>query len=143
MRSFLCAVAGFAAVSLGAHAMADEVNPLQGDRWSYRPLVVVVPTPEDPVLQSLNDELNEPANREAFVEREMVLYRVVEGRATRNDKPLKPDQAAALLDALDAKPDGPATVYLIGKDGGIKVKEEGGVNAQDIFVTIDRMPMRQ
>lgn len=143
MRSVLCAAAGLAAISLGAHAMANDSNPLQADRWNHRPLVVVVPTPEDPVLQTLNDELNEPANREAFVEREMVLYRVVEGRATRNDKPLTPDQAAALLEELDAKPDGPATVYLIGKDGGIKVKEEGGVNAQDIFATIDRMPMRQ
>ncbi|GGK08201.1 DUF4174 domain-containing protein [Pseudomonas matsuisoli] len=140
MKSFLFAVLG---VAFAATANAESVNPLDAEHWKTRPLVIVVPSPEDPVLKALNDSLQSPENREAFIEREMVLYRVVDGRATRNDEPLTPEQADALLGALDAKAEGPATVFLVGKDGGVKVRQEGSLEPKEIFATIDQMPMRQ
>ena len=35
------------------------------------------------------------------------------------------------------------TVLLIGKDGGLKLRREGGVELDEIFSLIDTMPMRQ
>lgn len=118
-------------------------NPLIAERWQTRPLILVAPTANDPQVTQLRAELAQPANREAFVEREMVLYTVVGGAGSRNDRPLRPQQTQALLKALDAHAGQPATLYLVGKDGGVKVREEQGWSLKALFGTIDRMPMRR
>lgn len=120
-----------------------EANPLQAERWQTRPLIVVAPAGDDPLLQRVDDTLREAAPREAFIEREMVLYRVVAGEATRNGEPLAASQTRAMLQALQVAPDGPATVLLVGKDGGTKLRQQGDADLDGIFKTIDRMPMRQ
>lgn len=118
-------------------------NPLVAERWKTRPLILVAPTANDPQVTQLRAELAQPANREAFVEREMVLYTVVGGAGSRNDRPLRPQETQALLKALDARTGQPATLYLVGKDGGVKVREEQGWSLKALFGTIDRMPMRR
>lgn len=118
-------------------------NPLVAERWKTRPLILVAPTANDPQVTRLRAELAQPANREAFVEREMVLYTVVGGAGSRNDRPLRPQETQALLKALDARTGQPATLYLVGKDGGVKVREEQGWSLKALFGTIDRMPMRR
>lgn len=127
---------------LASTAQAAD-NPLEAERWKTRPLILVAPTTNDPQVVKLREELAQPANREAFVERDMVLYTVVAGAASRNDQPLRPEQTRALLKALDARAVQPATLYLVGKDGGIKVREELGWSLKALFGTVDRMPMRQ
>ncbi|MXS19694.1 DUF4174 domain-containing protein [Pseudomonas oryzihabitans] len=118
-------------------------NPLEAERWKTRPLILVAPTANDPQVVKLREELAQSANREAFVERDMVLYTVVAGAGSRNDQPLRPEQSQALLQALDARAGQPATLYLVGKDGGIKVREEQGWSLKALFGTVDRMPMRR
>ncbi|MFT0181415.1 MULTISPECIES: DUF4174 domain-containing protein [Pseudomonas] len=118
-------------------------NPLEAERWKTRPLILVAPTANDPQVAKLREELAQPANREAFVERDMVLYTVVAGAGSRNDQPLRPEQSQALLQALDTRAGQPATLYLVGKDGGIKVREEQGWSLKALFGTVDRMPMRR
>jgi len=127
---------------VAATAQAAD-NPLLAERWKTRPLILVAPTADDPQVSRLREELAQPANREAFVEREMVLYTVAGTAGSRNDQPLRPEQTLALLKALDARPGQPATLYLVGKDGGIKVREEQGWSLKALFGTIDRMPMRR
>ncbi|WP_295516375.1 DUF4174 domain-containing protein [uncultured Pseudomonas sp.] len=118
-------------------------NPLAAERWKTRPLILVAPTADDPQVNRLREELAQPANREAFAEREMVLYTVVGEAGSRNDEPLRPEQTRALLKALDARAGQPTTLYLVGKDGGIKVREQQGWSLKALFGTIDRMPMRR
>lgn len=101
-------------------------NPLAAERWKTRPLILVASTADDPQVNRLREELVQPANREAFAEREMVLYTVVGEAGSRNDEPLRPEQTRALLKALDARAGQPTTLYLVGKDGGIKVREQQG-----------------
>lgn len=127
---------------LASTAQAAD-NPLEAERWKTRPLILVAPTANDPQVVKLREELAQPANREAFVERDMVLYTVVAGAGSRNDQPLRPEQTWALLKALDARAVQPATLYLVGKDGGIKVREEQEWSLKALFGTVDRMPMRQ
>ena len=126
-----------------AGASAQDANPLLAERWKSRPLVIVAPSATDPTLVKMQDILQTPANQAAFKERQMVLYVVVGDRARRDDAWLSADQARAIRKAMDVAPDAPATVLLVGMDGGIKMREQGVIDAKTLFGTIDQMPMRQ
>ncbi|HUD32197.1 MAG TPA: DUF4174 domain-containing protein [Variovorax sp.] len=129
------------APSFAATAPGD--NPLVGERWKTRPVVLVVPAQDDPLLRRVQAALRETAAREAFLEREMVLYTVVAGRGRRNEQPLTERQTRALLTALGLDAEGAATFVLVGKDGGTKMTEGSDVDLEAVFAEIDRMPMRR
>jgi DNA-binding transcriptional LysR family regulator len=125
------------------HVMADD-NPLVAERWQTRPLVVVIPRPEHPMLRDLQSQLRDPAMQQEFQEREMALFTVAAGRGQRAGVPMTPAQTNSLLVALSAAADGPAQIFLIGKDGGVKLREGGDrVSLPAIFTLIDGMPMRR
>ncbi|SFD44895.1 DUF4174 domain-containing protein [Paracidovorax konjaci] len=126
----------------GVAALADS-NPLSAERWNARPVIVVVPRESDPLLARVRSALKEPAMREGFRERDMALFTVVAGQGMRNDRRLAPASTAALLQALGLDARGPATFVLVGKDGGVKMREGADVDLQAVFAEIDRMPMRQ
>lgn len=137
-------LAGLAFSLAPAPAAAEAGNPLSAERWRMRPLVVVAPSADEPVLRRLEGELQAPGAQAAFDEREMVLYKVVGGQGSRDGQPLAAAQTRALLSALDlASPPATTTVLLVGKDGGVKMREQGGLALERIFSTIDAMPMRQ
>jgi hypothetical protein len=122
-------------------ANASE-NPLEAERWKTRPLIVLAASADDPLLMRVQAALREPANREAFVERDMVLYTVIGQQGQRNGQPLEAIATKRLLLALDAGNARPQ-VILVGKDGGKKIQQGADADLQAIFRTIDRMPMRQ
>ena len=125
------------------HDMADN-NPLVTERWQTRPLVVVIPGPEHPMLQDLQSQLRDPALQQEFQELEMVLFTVVAGRGQRAGVPMTPAQTNSLLVALSVVGDAPAQVFLIGKDGGVKLREGGDrISLPAIYTLIDGMPMRR
>lgn len=128
----------------GSQAMAGTTsNPLDSERWQSRPLIVVAPKASDATLRQFQQDLMKPANREAFIEREMVLYTVVDGVGKRNDQALGPQATSALLSQLGVTPGGPTRLLLVGKDGGTKVDQYAPLDARAIFAIIDKMPMRQ
>lgn len=137
MKTFVALLS--AALPLLAQAADD---PLQAERWKTRPLIVLAASADDPLLARVRQALQEPANREAFVERDMVLYTVVGQQGSRNDQPLDSIATKRLLLALDAGNSRPQ-VILVGKDGGKKIQEGADADLQAIFNTIDRMPMRR
>lgn len=137
------AAAAALCLAVPLRALAADSNPLADERWKTRPVVVVVPAAGDPLLQKVEAALRQTATREAFIDREMVLYTVVAGRGRRNDKALAPAQTRALLRALKLDAASAPTFVLVGKDGGVKMTEGPGVDLQAVFAEIDRMPMRQ
>lgn len=134
----------FATVLLLALPLLAQASddPLQAERWKTRPLIVLASSASDPMLTRVQAALQEPANREAFVERDMVLYTVIGQQGQRNGQPLEAVATKRLLLALDAGNARPQ-VILVGKDGGKKVQQGADADLQAIFQTIDRMPMRQ
>lgn len=142
MKAFMTPLALLLGMS-GSSVMADTTNPLDSERWKSRPLIVVAPSDSDATWRQFQQELTKPANREAFVEREMVLYTVIDGVGKRNEQALDPQATSALLNTLGVKPDGPTRLLLVGKDGGTKVDQYAPLDASVIFATIDKMPMRQ
>ncbi len=94
--------------------------------------------------QDIQSQLRDPVMQQEFQEREMALFTVVAGKGQRAGVPMAPAQTNSLLVALSAAADGPAEVFLIGKDGGIKLREGGDrVSLPEIFTLIDGMPMRR
>lgn len=140
---FLNHAAAALCIALPAGAAVADANPLAAERWKTRPVVIVVPQAGDALLARVRAALQETAAREAFRERDMALYTVVAGRGERNDAPLTSAQTQALLKALTLDAKGPPTFVLVGKDGGVKMREGANVDLQAVFAEIDRMPMRQ
>ncbi|PZW41230.1 DUF4174 domain-containing protein [Pseudomonas sp. URMO17WK12:I2] len=134
----------FATLLLSALPLLAQASddPLQAERWNTRPLIVLAASADDPLLARVQAALREPANREAFVERDMVLYTVIGQQGQRNEQPLDVIATKRLLLALDAGSARPQ-VILVGKDGGKKIQQGADADLQAIFQTIDRMPMRQ
>lgn len=134
----------FATLLLSALPLLAQASddPLQAERWNTRPLIVLAASADDPLLVRVQAALREPANREAFVERDMVLYTVIGQQGQRNEQPLDVIATKRLLLALDAGSARPQ-VILVGKDGGKKIQQGADADLQAIFQTIDRMPMRQ
>ena len=143
MKNFLWLATALALAAPLAATATDRDNPLVAERWKTRPVVVVVPKPDDAMLKRVESALEKTATREAFADREMVLYTVVAGEGRRNQKRLPAAQTRALLTALQLDAIGPPTFVLVGKDGGVKMTEGAAVDLGAVFAEIDRMPMRQ
>ena len=119
----------------------NPANPLITDKWNFRPLVVVTPDAGQPAYRHLRQQLEE--TRGAFTDRDMLLYTVEGDSGTRHGQPMTPYETRALLEALGVSPDQGVTTILVGKDGGKKVQLRGDVDLEEIYATIDRMPMRR
>ncbi|WP_262927248.1 DUF4174 domain-containing protein [Phytohalomonas tamaricis] len=124
-----------------AASAADPANPLVSDAWHSRPLIVVSPSEADSDYQRMRGILADSTAE--MNERDMVLYTVVNGHGKRDGNAMTEYETHALLSDLNLDAQGPLSVILIGKDGGKKIELKGFVAPQQIFDTIDRMPMRQ
>jgi len=128
-------------LAAGTSAAPNDNNPLMAERWKTRPVVIIAPSTTDPLLTGQQDVLQLPANQAALRKREMVVYTVVGDLAQRDGEPLSAEQARALRKALDVKDGAPATVFLVGKDGGTKMARRQVVGAEELFGMVDAMPM--
>lgn len=131
-----------ATVLIAGTVQAVEVkSPLEQDRGKSRPLVIVARTDADPTLVALKKALEEPANKQGFSERNMVLYTIVGIVGKRDSEPLETQVTMSLIRGL--KPGmiiDKAKVILIGKDGEKKFEGEGDVDLQALFKIIDALP---
>lgn len=141
-RHRLMAMAAGLVFATGSQA-ADDANPLKADQWKVRPLVIVAPQADDPVLVRQQDIVQIPAHQQAMAERELVVYTIVGDVALRGDERLSAAQARAIRKALNVADDAPATVMLVGKDGGVKLTRREPIAAEELFGIVDAMPMRR
>ncbi|WP_321833204.1 DUF4174 domain-containing protein [Pseudomonas kulmbachensis] len=134
-----------ASVLVTGTVQAVEVpNPLEQDRGKFRPLVIVARADADPTLVTLKKALEDPATKQAFNEHNMVLYTIVGITGKRDGKDLEPQSTMSLIRGL--KPGmiiDKAKVILIGKDGEKKVETVGDVDLNELFKTIDALPVAE
>ncbi|MHC8318649.1 DUF4174 domain-containing protein [Pseudomonas sp. LB3P31] len=128
---------------LAGPLLADGDSPLDMDKGRSRPLIVIAPSTVDPTWVSLKKSLEEPANKQAFTERNMVLYSVINTMGQREGKDLDPQSTMALIRALKMGAGAQTKVILVGKDGEKKLEQLGKVDLKEIFSTIDAMPMAE
>ena len=124
---------------------ADSDNPLNQERGKTRPLIIIAPSSVDETLVDLKKKLAEPANKEAFAKRDMVLYTIINTIGQRDGKNMDAQPTMALIRELKlgAGSGGQTQVILVGKDGEKKFEKAGAVEPQEIFSTIDSMPMAE
>ena len=105
-------------------------DPLARYRGTSRVLVMLASDQNDPNLTRHRD-LNTQA-RAGFLERNLVIVELVgsqSGTAAARER-LSPSQGAF-------------RAVLVGKDGRVKQTSEHPIRPEDLFATIDAMPMRQ
>jgi len=117
-----------------------EANPADF-QWENRILIVIANQESDSLFtQQLS---NFKGNEEGLRERDLITFFLFRNGVSRlNEQPLHPSSAEEILEQYGSdQPD--FRLLLIGKDGGIKLREKAPVSVEDIFGLIDSMPMRQ
>ena len=122
----------------GQVALSMDLTQFQ---WQNRLLLIFAPQDGDSFFQALNQEIS--AQQLEISDRDLVVFRIFEtGRSYMGKTQIKPRTAAALRDKF-AVPFGGFTCILIGKDGGVILKQNANIRLDEIFALIDAMPMRR
>ncbi|TQS72526.1 DUF4174 domain-containing protein [Rhodobacteraceae bacterium] len=100
---------------------------LDAYRWQSRPVVVLADDASDPAYQLQANALKQAAD--GLAARDVVVLSDAD------------EEAHSIRSHLNAGSG--FGVYLIGKDGGVKLHETTPVSAEAIFALIDAMPMRK
>ena len=118
-----------------------EGPSLQEYRWQNRLLLVFAPEEDDPRLAR---QMALPrAHGDGLAERDLLLMEIIGSKEMRIEGHAgSSTDAKALRDRHNVASDEFA-VILIGKDGGTKRRLSQPFATEDLFATIDAMPMRQ
>lgn len=85
-------------------------------------------------FSSLEDELQD---------RDLILISVFDDDCATLDGQIISDSSADTIRSRFTPPKDGYSIYLIGKDGGVKLKQDEVLAPNELFRVIDRMPMRQ
>ena len=108
--------------------------------WQNRVLLVFTPDLAASDFVEQNSILKQV--RPGLLDRDIVVVRVSADDAVSIDEQTSPLSATSFYRHYDAQtPD--FTVILIGKDGGIKLRQQRPISSEALFGLIDAMPMRQ
>ena len=133
-------------VSLVVLIMANKVEgknsiDLSEYQWKNRLLLLFTPSLDGPAYLKLKEDLS--SQEEEVKDRDLLAFHILErGETKLENSPLPESSGDHLREKFSITP-GAFTVLLIGKDGGVKLRREGGVELAEIFALIDTMPMRQ
>ncbi len=109
-------------------------------RGRYRPVAISAPSADSEELQRQRSLFASAG--EGMRERDIVLIEAVGQRITTLVGP-DCDCSAKDLRAQYGIDAARFSVVLVGKDGGVKLRAEEAVPAEELFALIDSMPMRQ
>lgn len=104
-----------------------ETGDLSAYRWEKRPVVIFGASAEDPDVRRQIEMLS--AVRSGLRDRDIVVL------TDTDPKALGRLRTGLALEGF--------AVLLVGKDGGVKLREDHPVTPDRLFALIDRMPMRQ
>lgn len=140
MRAFILVFCMGVAMTVIAESLAEGLS-LQEYRWQNRLLLVFAPAEDDPRLA--RQMALSRAHGDGLAERDLLLMEIIGSKEMRIEGHAGSlGDAKALRDRHNVASDEFA-VILIGKDGGIKRRQPHPFEAEDLFATIDAMPMRR
>ena len=113
---------------------------LEKYRWEHRLLLVFAPD-ADSALYRRQQEMLLVAER-GLNERDTIIISVLRAVVEVGGKPDAAASSVELRDAFNVSPH-EFRVVLIGKDGGVKLRQEEPISMADLFALIDAMPMRK
>jgi hypothetical protein len=120
--------------------MSAGETALAGYRWKNRLLLVFAPDADSALCRRQQEMLL--VVEHGLNERDIVVIFVIEDALSTKRKPTPNVSAVDLRDAYDVLPH-EFRVVLIGKDGGVKLRQEEPILMADLFALIDSMPMRK
>lgn len=120
--------------------MSTGETALDGYRWQNQLLLVFAPD-ADSALYRRQQEMLLVAEC-GLNERDMVIIFVIRDAVSTKGRPAAPVAAVDLRDAYGVLPH-EFRVVLIGKDGGVKLRQEEPISAADLFALMNSMPMRK
>ncbi len=127
-------------IALGtAGSSAATPGGLSQFQWEKR-VLILFSSPDDTHYQTQTKMIE--AQREGLADRDMVIIRVDADGAELVFGAAKSIEASAIRRDLSLQPDGGFQAILIGKDGGVKLRETRAVSKEVLFGLIDSMPMR-
>lgn len=109
-------------------------------RWDRRLVLVFAPLKTFPGLIVQRRRLSAAAN--GLAERDMTVVEAVQSTVLIDGQPSFEIRAETLRAEFGVSTVEFAVV-LIGKDGGEKLRRDAAVTADELFATVDSMPMRQ
>ncbi len=118
---------------LAAWLLAFHMNivpDLDSLRWHSRVVIAFASGQNDPKLKEQSEIAS--SHRQGFAERDIETFELA------GETP----EVWALREKLNTGRE-PFTVVLIGKDGSVKLKKHDPLTADELFRTIDKMPMRK
>ena len=121
--------------------MEQETMDLDKYRWEERLLFVFARSKEDPEYKAVSKQLS--SMKGGIIERDMRIFRVFESDESLSGNSVISQEDAFGLRKKFSVSSGTFTMILVGKDGGVKMKEESLVDLSDVFSLIDAMPMRR
>jgi hypothetical protein len=127
-------------------AKADEKGSvadvdLDALRWKNRVLVLFSPSESDASFQAQKQGLASSA--EGVVERALMILEILEHGQSRAGNQLLSEKSVQDIRKRLGLKTGTFQVFLIGKDGGVKLRSSEPVSMRDLFGLIDGMPMRR
>lgn len=127
--------------SVQAYAGAEELFTLDQYRWQKRVLLISASSDDDAAFLEQTRDID--VTIDEFNMRDMLLITLLDSKGSgAGGRALSDDEVARARKAVDLA-SGTFTVVLLGKDGGIKLRETSPTSMRDIYALIDAMPMRQ
>ncbi|MDQ3650067.1 MAG: DUF4174 domain-containing protein [Acidobacteriota bacterium] len=131
----------FGVASMTAQNQLPESFNLRQHRWKNRLLITFAASVNDPEYVRQQRSLEE--QHSGMAERDLIYVVVLENGASRAGESLLSSAAAeSLRKNFDAQP-GDFLSILVGKDGGVKMREKKAVSPAQLYPLIDAMPMRR
>lgn len=140
----------FAMVSLSNQtAQSKQMLPCPGGkdasldqfRWENRVLVLFAPDLDNESYKSQIERFS--TLEEELADRDIVTISIFGNDCSLvNREKITGESAAEIADRLEGTTE-IFSIYLIGKDGGVKLERKQVLQPEELFQVIDRMPMRQ
>ena len=115
-----------------------DLNQFQ---WKNRLLFIFAPEEGDSFFQALQSEIS--TQPDEISERDLVVFKIFETGPSYQQNIQIDTRTAAAIRTKFAAPPGQFTCILVGKDGGIKLRQDSQVKLEKVFNLIDAMPMRR
>jgi Domain of unknown function (DUF4174) len=120
--------------------MSAGETALAGYRWENRVLLVFAPDVDSTLCLRQHEMLLDA--KPGLNEHDVVVISVLKDIVSTKERPAAPVSADALRDAYDVLPHD-FRVVLIGKDGGVKLRQDEPISMANLFALIDSMSMRK
>ncbi len=109
--------------------------------WKNRVLIAFVQDTHSPPLSEFKDRITR--ERDGFLDRDLVFIEILQNGQSRVDGSAITSASANNIVRRYRVDFDNFSVYLIGKDGGVKLRGDSSTRLTDIFSLIDTMPMRR